>query len=207
MDVSNPILSVIPGGRGAVLTVLVRAGVPLSGRQVAELTRDAVGVTRTASILGELARAGIVTAEAHPPAVLYSFNEDHLAAAAIRQLCEMSARLIDRLRNELSSWTVPAAGAWLFGSAARRDGGLDSDVDVLVVQPEGDYDEDAWEAQIRDLGDNIMRWTGNVGSVIDYSDSEIERLCEADERLPRELQRDGIHLAGRRHLCNDVDRF
>jgi hypothetical protein len=200
VDVSNPMSSLIPGGRGAVLDVLVHAGIPLSGRQVAELAGGAVGVTRTAKILAELARAGIVNAEARPPAVIYSLNDDHLAATAIRELCGMSEVLVDRLRSELAEWDVPAAGAWLFGSAARRDGGLDSDIDVLVVQPAGAVEESVWETQILDLGGRIQRWTGNAAAVIDYSEAEIAQLVAAGEELPEAVRHDGVHLAGRRHL-------
>jgi hypothetical protein len=37
MNLSEPIASVIPGAYGPVLAALVRAGVPLSGRQIAGL--------------------------------------------------------------------------------------------------------------------------------------------------------------------------
>ena len=48
MDLSSPMRSVIPSAHGAVLTVLARAGEPLSGRKVAELTNALVSASPNA---------------------------------------------------------------------------------------------------------------------------------------------------------------
>lgn len=200
MDVSNPISSVVPGGRGAVLSVLARSGQPLSGRRVAELAGDAVGVARVAEILGELTRTGIATAESHPPAMLYQLNDDHVAARAIRELCGLHGLLLDRIRSELATWGVEPEGAWMFGSAARGDGDLDSDIDVLIVSPSGDFDVPTWESQLFDLSYLIRQWSGNSASILDYSDGELTSLDEIGEPLLASVRNDGIHLAGRRRL-------
>ena len=201
MDISNPIQTLIPGGRGAVLSVLARSGEPLSGRRIAELAGPAVGSSRTATILPDLVRAGIVTAVERPPAVLYSLNREHVAADAISVMCDLRGALIDRIRAELSRWTTPPVTAWLFGSAARGDGDLDSDIDVLLVRPEMvDEDDPVWESQRTRLAEAIGRWSGNGTALIEFTDGELWEWRDSDERLLAEIESDGLHLAGRRRL-------
>lgn len=70
MDMASPISSVIPSAHGPLLAALVRAGVPLSGRQVAALVEGQVSRSRVNSVLSELAVSGLVLREPHPPSVL-----------------------------------------------------------------------------------------------------------------------------------------
>ena len=82
MDLANPMQSVIPSAHGAVLGVLARTDEPLSGRRVAELTRPRFTQTRVNAVLQNLAHAGIVLRESHPPANLYRLNETTLPRRA-----------------------------------------------------------------------------------------------------------------------------
>ena len=40
--------------------------------------------------------------------------------------------MIERLRNQVEGWQLPAAAVSLFGSAARGEAGRESDIDLLV---------------------------------------------------------------------------
>ena len=197
MDLSNPISSVIPNGHGAVLTVLARTDRGLSGRGIAELTTGQLAKSRALEVLGELVRAGIVVAEDHPPAKLYRLNRGHVAASAIVALADLRGELIDRIRGAIDSWSPQPESAWLFGSAARGDGGAESDVDVLIVRADT-VAEDApeWAEQLVALSGRIRDWSGNEASVIEYSASEFAVIVASGERLIDEIRRDGIYLAG-----------
>jgi hypothetical protein len=96
VDLSSPISSVIPSAHGAVLAVLARTHEPLSGRRVAALTDGRVGQRRVNDVLGELADAGIVRCERHPPAKLYVLNREHVAAAGIIALANQWEALLRR---------------------------------------------------------------------------------------------------------------
>ena len=89
MDMASPITSVIPSAHGPVLAALVRAGVPLSGRQIAALVEGQVSRSRVNSVLSELAVSGLVLREPHPPSVLYQFNRQHVAADLVAGLAEL----------------------------------------------------------------------------------------------------------------------
>jgi predicted nucleotidyltransferase len=197
MDLSNPISSVIPSAHGAVLTVLARTDRPLSGRRTAELVGSRAVQSRVNSILRSLTEAGVVLCEEHPPAKLYRLNRQHVAAEAIVALANLRDDLFARMRGHISAWPVPPDAAWLFGSAARGDGGPQSDIDILVIRPDhADAEHPDWADQLESLAAAVTAWSGNRCAVIEYSDSEFEELVAGDERLVSDIRRDGIHLAG-----------
>lgn len=199
MDLSSPIRSVVPSSHGDVLAVLARTDRALSGRQVAGLTGGRVSQKGANLALRALASAGLVVVEDHPPAKLYRLNRRHLAADAVQALASLRERLIDGIRFSLGEWAIPAHGAWLFGSAARGDGQVASDIDVLVVRPDavGD-DDDTWLSQVAHLVDDVTAWTGNSCEVVEYSADEFEELMASDEALAEALRRESIALTTHR---------
>lgn len=201
MDLSSPISSVIPSGHGVVLSVLARTDQPMSGRRVAELTGGQLSPKGTNNVLRALASAGVVLVENHPPAKLYRLNRRHLAAGSVSALAHLRSSLLAGLREHLDRWGAPPTAAWLFGSAARGEGHNESDIDVLIVRPaDVDPSDVVWLAQLEELVDDVRAWTGNPCSVVEYSETEFERLMAGDERLADELRTDGVHLAGRLQL-------
>lgn len=200
MDLSSPMRSVIPSAHGAVLTVLARAGEPLSGRKVAELTNGQVGQVRTSEVLGLLADAGLVLREERPPAKSYRLNRDHVAAGAIAALADQWARLLGRIQDHLAQWDPAPVSACLFGSAARGEAGPNSDIDLLVVPPAGVRESEtaelSWQAQVEDLTERIKLWSGNVCDVLELTEPELEDAAVRDDRLVRDLSSDAIPLQG-----------
>ena len=199
MDLTSPIRSVVPSAHGEVLSVLARSGQPLTGRSVAALTGGRLSVKGVNLALRRLATAGIVLVEDHPPAKLYRLNRRHLAADAIAALAELRPQLIEAMRAALERWDRPAAGAWLFGSAARGDGGVESDIDVLLVRSDdSDTEDPQWTAQVELFAEDVLAWSGNPCAIVEYSDAEFARLMAGDERLARDLRNEGIGLTPRR---------
>lgn len=195
MDVANPIRSVIPGAQGEVLTVLAHTSVPLSGRRVAELTNGRVSQKGTNLVLRSLAAAGLVTVEEHPPAKLYTLNRAHLAAESIETLANLRGGLLDALRETLAEWKLPSRGGWLFGSAARSDGTVDSDLDVLIVRPDDVAEADpAWLDQTERLSVDASAWTGNSCELVEYNATDFAKLMAGNSRLAADLRADGIAL-------------
>ncbi len=197
MDLSSPITSVIPSSYGPVLVALVRAGAPLSGRQVAALVEGQVSRSRVNSVLGELADSGLVMREAHPPSILYQFNRRHVAAEYIEALADLRQHLLERISAHVSQWLQPADAVWMFGSAARGDGSVDSDIDILVVRPEEVDEEDPnWSIQLSELADSIRDMTGNCCELLELSRSELAESIRTEQKLVADLRRDAIPLGG-----------
>lgn len=198
MDLSSPISSVIPSAHGAVLAVLARTGEPLSGRRVAALTDGRVGQRRVNDVLGELAGAGIVRREHHPPAKLYVLNREHVAAEGIIALASQWESLLHRIREELAGWQPPPLSACLFGSAARGQAGPDSDLDILLVPvPDRGRPEPQWQEQVDRLTELIRAWSGNACDVLELSTDDLAAAVARNDRLPRDLRADAIALGGR----------
>ena len=195
MDLSNPIATVIPSAHGPVLEVLARTDVPLSGRAVAALTAGRVSHARTRQVLLELVASGLVTAQDAPPARLYRLNRQHLAADAVTVLASLRATLLHRMRESCRSWAPPARSVWLFGSLARGESTAESDIDVLVVRPDGvDVDDPDWIEQLTVFADQVRGWTGNACEVLEYGEAELSSLLDAG--LASDLRSHGMTLAG-----------
>lgn len=199
MDLSNGISSVVPSVHGVVLGALGRTSRPLSGRAIAELVGDKASQKGVYLVLRSLVGAGIVTAQEHPPAILYQLNREHLAADSIVALASLRERLIDAIREHVASWPMAPYGAWIFGSFARGTAGSKSDVDVFVVRPsDTTIDDEQWRAQLRDIAQKVRAWSGNDCRVAEFAQEEFMQLFSKNDRLAQDLRTDAIALTSRR---------
>lgn len=198
MDLGHPERVISNPLDGTVLVVLVGTTRPLTGREVARLARDGTqqGVAKA---LRRLARLGVVDAQQAGRSVLYVLNWDHLAAPAIEVLARLRAELVDRLRNIIGAWAVRPEHASMFGSAARGDGGPESDVDIFIVRPTGTEEEDpSWREQLDELATRVLVLTGNHAGIAEVGSAEVKRLRQQRPAVVRELERDSIQLAGKK---------
>ena len=85
--------------------------------------------------LRRLSEEGVVHAVEAGNAYLYTLNRDHLAAPALELLADVRAELERRLDDEIADWEIAPAHVSIFGSAARGDGDMSSDIDLFVVRP------------------------------------------------------------------------
>lgn len=132
MDLSDPTRALTPTLDGPVLSVLATAGRPLTVGEIAQLAArgSEIGIRRS---VGRLVEQGLVTATQMGRNLVHELNRDHVAAPAATVLANLRLELWKRLRETLSGWAeTPVYGA-VFGSAARGDGGPDSDIDLLLV--------------------------------------------------------------------------
>lgn len=117
----------------------------------------------------------------------YVLNRDHVAAGPIVELASLHGVLVERIRAWLEQRDEPVTAAGMYGSAARRDGGPDSDIDLVVVVEEGAVDDLA-----DGLADAVERWTGNRGHVQVLTATDHGRLLDDAPPLlaswERELQ-------------------
>ena len=194
MDMSQPIRTVIPTLDGPVLAVLARTKQPLTGRRVHQLTGTG-SETGTRRVLRRLAGTGLVTAEHVGPSVQYSLNHEHLAAAAVVELTTLRARLIRQITEAIGQWPQHPIHASIFGSAARGDGDLDSDVDLLIVHG---FDEPPpeWSEQVDELGDRVHAWTGNFMQTYELSTTELAEHLRAGDPIVDEWLRDCLSVYG-----------
>lgn len=228
MDLSDPTRAVTPTLDGSVLAVLASAGKPLTVGQVAELAvrGSEIGIRRS---LARLVEQGTVRATVMGRNRVHELNRDHVAAGIADALAGLRTELWRRFRAELATWLVRPLHASVFGSAARGDGTVSSDIDLLLVHPPlpgektsgrtsasiraqladalGDFvvstEPEAakqWEAQVDRLRALTKGWTGNELQVVDLSFHEWKRPATSYLALLAEIDRDGIDLTTSRSL-------
>jgi predicted nucleotidyltransferase len=198
MDMSDPTSTVVPTRDAPVLDVLARSTAALTGRKIHQLAA-AGSETGTRNVLRRLAGTGLVTATEVGPSVQYVLNREHLAANAVLELATLRQRLFDGIRDVIQKWRIQPLHASIFGSAARGDGGLHSDVDLLIVHGFTGAQEPTptWESQISELAAQVYRWSGNHLQAYELNSRALLQHIEAGEPIVKEWRRDAVAVYGR----------
>lgn len=196
MDVAEPASAALAPGSASVLRALAGAEAPMTIRQLARVS--AVSSNRAQQVVARLVEHGVVIAEDYGRARLCRLNRDHLASGPLVALASLRSAFLTLLRDEIQAWPLQADHASLFGSAARGDGGTDSDLDVLIVLPKGiSEDDQRWRAQLVATHERVHRSTGNAIAWFIQSDDEIANAVDAGEPILDEWRVDSVWLAGR----------
>jgi len=134
VDLTDPTRAVTSTLDGPVLAVLAQAGRPLTvGEVAAQAARGSeLGVRKS---LSRLVGEGIVRATQMGRNRVHELNRAHVAAPVAELLAGLRLELWRRLRETVAAWDPMPIYACVFGSAARGDGGPDSDIDLLLVHP------------------------------------------------------------------------
>jgi predicted nucleotidyltransferase len=192
MTLSKPLEDLISPDTAKVLDVLTRTGQPLTGRTIATLT-GTVSRSTVSRLLIELGHRGLVMKVPGG----YEINRDHLAYRAVTVLLGAREELQRRVSHDVAKWPQPPISVVLFGSTARQQESVRSDIDLLVVRPVSiPFDDPIWATNVADLSERVGRWCGAACEVLEYSPDELVELRRADDPLIASLRRDAITLAG-----------
>jgi hypothetical protein len=134
VDLADPTRSIAPSLDTAILAVLAAAGRPLTVGEVTEQSArgSEIGIRRS---MARLVEQGVVRSTEMGRNRVHELNSDHVAAPIAGLLAGLRIELWRRMRKELAGWNPKPSYACVFGSAARRDGGPESDIDLLLVHP------------------------------------------------------------------------
>lgn len=186
MFFGEPFGGVIPGARGAVLSVLLRTDEPLTGRQIHGLVSDDYSLWSVQEALKALTRLGLVETRTVGRAGVHVINETHASIAPLRALVDPMAALKTAIAEVVDS---DVEAVLLFGSIARGDAGVDSDIDLAVMA------SPTWDKRV-ELQDNIRERLGNDCDVLVFTEAEFNRLAAAGEHVVSDIVRDGVALVG-----------
>ncbi|HBJ72734.1 MAG TPA: DNA polymerase III subunit beta [Actinobacteria bacterium] len=186
MQFDEPFGGVIPGPRGAVLAVLMRTGTPLTGRQIHGLVSDDHGLWSVQEALKALAELGLVHTQTIGRAGLHTLNEHHSAIPPLRALLDPIAALTDAVHTATGDGVQAVI---LFGSIARGEATIDSDIDLAVIASR------QWgrRAELEDL---VRTRLGNNCDILVFSPAEFTRLAASGEPVVSDILRDGVALLG-----------
>ncbi|MHB8439975.1 MAG: nucleotidyltransferase domain-containing protein [Acidimicrobiales bacterium] len=221
MDLTDPTRAVTPTLDGPVLAVLARSGRPLTVGEVAALAvrGSEIGVRKS---LSRLVEQGLVRATIMGRNRVHELNRDHVAAQAAEVLADLRGELWRRMRTAIENWEVKPCYACVFGSAARGDGRVDSDIDVLMVHPPlpGDpkpakgglfdqlmdalslyasagykpVDSELWFRQLDDFRRDVQQWSGNPLQIVDVSIVEYSQPTDGTAALLSEIRAIKVEL-------------
>lgn len=196
MDLSNPLATVTSSLDADVLQVLAATTGFCTAAEVHR--RSGRGSDEgIRKVLDRLTEQGIVSADRSSRYALYRLNRDHLAARYIIALAVLRMEVIEAIKADQAAWTIPPLHSSLFGSYARGTADMRSDIDVLVVRPEGLGPEDAtWLDQVGLLQDHIQAWTGNPAQIIDIAPETLGRMAREADPLVQSWRADHVPLAG-----------
>lgn len=185
MNFGEPFGGIVPGARGAVLAILLGTGAALTGRRIHALVGDRHSLGAVQQALRDLEGLGLITTEAVGRAGLHRINEDHAATVPLRSLVSP----LDMLAQVVSESVSGVEAVVVFGSVARGQAHVDSDIDIAVIAP------NTWPGRA-ELQDVVRTRLGNNCDVLHFSVEEFTRAPEAREPVVAEILRDGIPLLG-----------
>lgn len=126
---------------------------------------------------------------------LYALNRDHVAAAAALALLDLRGQLYARIRDAIAGWHIRPVAAAVFGSAARGDGSVDSDIDLFVVRPKRVAGDDPlWVADVTELARHVRRWSGNAASIIQAAPDQAVAMMGRGESIIDALRSEAVPL-------------
>ena len=200
MDWTAPLSALFPTVQGAVLYAMWRRPVPMTGRQVHRMTGGG-SYTGALAALARLVDQGMVTARQSGQATEYVLNVDHVlypvldgALQAFRPRALFEQRLVGLVRDVLPDRDGEVTLA-CFGSYARGEASVTSDVDLLLVLP-----DDATEAEEERVVDGLERrgasWAGNDVQVYAIRSEALARAVEQADPIVGSWHADARTLVG-----------
>lgn len=191
MELSRAGADLFGATEAGALRVLARAAEPVSMREVARRAQASPSSTRRA--LQRLAHAGLVLARPSSHAVLFSANRDHLLWRPVEEILSAPARFEAEL-IDLVNRTGEAVTLAVFGSVARGEATIDSDVDLLLLTSEdsaADMDD-----LVDALTELVQRRTGNAAQIVTLTQRQLNLMVAGDDPLIASLIADARTLAG-----------
>ncbi|MDO5513072.1 nucleotidyltransferase domain-containing protein [Corynebacterium sp.] len=161
MKLQNPFSALGPTGIDSqLLTVLARTTRVLSAAEIHRLLPEQGSLRAVHDGLRRLEAHGVLQGHSIGRSVGYQLNRDHVLAPAVALIADAKMEVFRRLRAMAAAWEVQPVVMYVFGSTARDDMRTDSDIDLLVVFPDGAPD-DIVENQLSALSEGVWAWTGN----------------------------------------------
>lgn len=195
MDLSTPGADLLGAHESVLLATLGRLQGRASGRYLERLA----GITSHAGAqraLRRLVQTGVVTATPTSATIDYEANRRHVLWPALESLvASPRARLDGIIVDVVGEKCGPTTSALLFGSVARGDSDVASDIDVLIVFPSDLVTEARWAA-IDELHDRLEPLFGNKLQIVDVERADLERMAEHGDPLLRSWQLESVLLAG-----------
>jgi predicted nucleotidyltransferase len=204
MDWSTSTAALMPGLDGVVLRQLFLVDAPQSAADVHRRAGSG-SLNGVRYALDRFAEQGLVEVTKVGNTFGYALNPDHLvypALAAALDMLDPWGDLVRRLQDLVEERMASAtATAWVslsvYGSVARREAGTGSDVDLLLVTPEGATVGSWLDGLVDALHRSVPRWTGNEAHVYRMTDLSLARAVRDADPIVASWTDEAITVVGR----------
>lgn len=195
VDFVRPVQAVIPGAQGRVFAVLAETTAELNVRTIARLS--GVSVAQASRVLPSLVDLGLVERREVPPSVLFRFVPEHVAARAVTALSRARDNVLEELGRAAAALDHRPDSVIAFGSFARGEADVHSDIDVVMVRPVRiEEDDEHWRAAVAAWRMQAQRLTGNGIELVEISRRDVARLLRSRKPMWVDFRRDGIVVYG-----------
>lgn len=195
MDFVRPIEAIVPGSQGRVLAVLAETTAELNLRTIAQLA--AVSQAQASRVLPGLVELGLVERREVPPSSLFRLVPEHIASRALLALARSTDTMFDEIGRLAAALPRPPASVIVFGSFARREADVNSDIDIVVVRPVAiDDDDDAWIESLEAWRHDVRQLAGNPVEVLQVSADEAASKVAGRSQVWIDIRRDGRVVHG-----------
>lgn len=195
VDFVRPIEAIVPGAQGRVLAVLAETTAELNLRTIAQLA--GISQAQASRLLPDLVALGVVERREVPPASLFRLIPEHVASQALLTLARSADTVLDEMGRLAGALPHAPVSVIVFGSFARREAEADSDIDVVVVRPAEDHeDDDAWSGSLEAWRRDVRRLTGNPVEVLEVSADEAATKLAGRAQVWADIRRDGRVVHG-----------
>ena len=197
MDFTRPLEALIPGAPGRLLGALARVEAELPVSTLAAVA--GVGRTRASAVLKVLAELGVISRRQVGPTVLVRLERANAAGQLVARLGGLRMQVIEEMRGLAGDLDPQPLSLTLFGSLARGDADIASDIDILAVRPAGGSER--WAASLTGFSSKAQVLTGNRVQILDYDLSGLQqryaaRGDAAGARFWQSGAQDALTLAG-----------
>ena len=173
--------------------MLARTARPLTGRAVQRHVSRPASQAGVQKALDRLAETGLVTQTRSGRAILNELNRDHALASAVLEVVALEETVLVRIAEVVRTFAPGVSRALLFGSVARHEAGIHSDVDLLLVWPDATKEQVRW-SEAADVAVAVVQLTGNPCVPLVYTDDEYSGLRERAPAFAGSLDREAIDL-------------
>ena len=196
MNLSSPIESLIPGLRGRVLTALVRSPRPVGLRDLSRRART-TSHSSVKRVLTDLLDEGLVEYALVSTGGQYiQLNRSHILVEHLVSIDHVKDAVLETIRTTATAWPRQPCAIVLFGSVARGDDTLSSDVDLLMVWKGETPPADEWESERRNLTTSVYAATGNTVNATEFTRAEWDAAVARRDPLVESVERDGVLIMG-----------
>ena len=185
----------MPGAQGRVLAVLAETTAELNLRTIAQLA--GVSQAQASRVLPGLVELGVAERREVPPSSLFRLVPEHVASRALLALARAGDLVLEEIGRLAAALPHPPVSVVVFGSFARREAEVDSDIDLLVVRPITEAEDDpVWADSLETWRSDVRRLTGNRVEVLEVSTDEAAKKARGHSQLWSDIRRDGRVVHG-----------